>query len=67
MTEQLGAKKLGLEILKTGRRIWVTVRMDPIENTINVAEFMKVKKQLSEIACGIYPNSQTEVMLERLS
>ena len=65
MTEQLGASKLGLEILKTGRRIWVTVRMDPKENTINVAEFMKVKKRLSEIACGVYPNSQTEVMLER--
>jgi predicted Co/Zn/Cd cation transporter (cation efflux family) len=62
---QLGANQIGLEILKTGRRIWVTVRLDPKSDTINVDEFMKVKKNLSKIACSVYPNSQTEVMLER--
>lgn len=66
LKEELGANKLALEILKTGRRIWVTVRLDPKANTINVDEFMKVKKRLSEAACGVYPNSQTEVMLERI-
>jgi hypothetical protein len=30
-----------------------------------MAEFMKIKNRLSEAACGVYPNSQTEVMLER--
>jgi hypothetical protein len=66
LNEQLGAKKLGLEILKTGRRIWVTVRLDPKADTINVDEFMKAKKRLSEVAFEVYPNSQTEVLLERL-
>ena len=66
LKEQLGANKLGLEVLKTGRRIWLTVRMDPKENTISVDQFMKAKKRLSEVACGVYQNSQTEVLLERL-
>lgn len=65
LKEQLGANKLALEILKSGRRIWVTVKIDPQETTINVNEFMKIKKKLGEVACGVYPNSQTEVMLER--
>lgn len=65
LKEQLGADKLALEILKTGRRIWVTVRMEPKEKTINVDEFMQVKTRLSEVASSVYPNSQTEVMLER--
>jgi len=66
LKEQLGAKKLGLEILKTGRRIWVTIRLDPKADTINVDEFMKAKKRLCEVAFEVYPNSQTEVLLERL-
>jgi len=65
LKEQLGADKLALEILKTGRRIWVTVRMEPKEKTINVDEFMQVKTRLSKVASSVYPNSQTEVMLER--
>ena len=67
LKEQLGARKLALEIIKTGRRVWVTVKIDPRENTIDVDEFMKIKNQLGEIACSIHPNSQTEVLLERLT
>ena len=67
LKDQLGAQKLALEILKTGRRIWVTVKMDPNEKIINMDEFMKIKKQLSDVACSIYPNSHTEVLLERLN
>jgi len=66
LTEQLGANKLALEILKTGRRIWVTVRLDPKNQTINMDDFMKVKERLSAVACDVYQNSQTEVILERL-
>ena len=67
LKEQLGAQKLALEILKTGRRTWVTVKLDPQDKIINMDEFMKIKRRLSEIACSIYPNSQTEVLLERLN
>ena len=67
LKEQLGAQKLALEILKTGRRIWVTVKLDPKEKIINVDEFMKIKRLLSDTASSIYPNSQTEVLLERLN
>jgi hypothetical protein len=67
MKDQLGARKIALEILKTGRRIWVTVRIDPREKTIDVDKFMKIKKKLSEAACNVHRNSQTEVLLERLN
>jgi hypothetical protein len=33
----------------------------------NVDEFMKIKKQLGEVACSVHRNSQTEVLLERLN
>ena len=67
LKDQLGARKLALEIIKTGRRIWVTVRIDPKEKNINVDDFMNIKKQLSEAACNVHRNSQTEVLLERLN
>jgi predicted Co/Zn/Cd cation transporter (cation efflux family) len=65
LKDELGAKKLSLEILKTGRRMWVTVKIDPKEKTINVDEFMKVRQRLKEIAQKVYENTDTEVILER--
>jgi len=65
LKEELGANKLTLEILKTGRRIWLTVKVDPKEATINVDEFMKVREKISGIAQKVYENTDTEVILER--
>ena len=65
MKEQLDLKSLKLEVLKTGRRIWVTIFVDPEKDTINVNEFMKVKKHLTKLAREVYEDSQTEVILER--
>jgi len=65
LKDELGAKKLSLEILKTGRRMWVTVKIDPKEATIDVDEFMKVRQRLKEIAQKVYENTDTEVILER--
>jgi len=65
LKEELGANKLALEILKTGRRIWLTVKVDPKEATINVDEFMKVREKISGIAQKVYENTDTEVILER--
>ncbi len=66
LKDELGAKKLSLEILKTGRRMWVTVKIDPKEKTINVDEFMKVRQRLKEIAQKVYENTDTEVILARV-
>ena len=65
LKEELGANKLTLEILKTGRRIWLTVKVDPKEATISVDEFMKVREKISGIAQKVYENTDTEVILER--
>jgi len=37
-----------------------------LKRSINMDDFMKVKERLSEAACCVYQNSQTEIMLERL-
>ncbi len=65
LKDELGAKKLSIEIIKTGRRIWLTVKVDPKEKTINVDEFVKVREKISAIAQKVYENTQTEVILER--
>jgi cation diffusion facilitator family transporter len=65
LKDELGAKKLSLEILKTGRRMWVTVKIDPKEETIDVAEFMNMREKLKELARKVYENTDTEVILQR--
>jgi predicted Co/Zn/Cd cation transporter (cation efflux family) len=62
---ELGANNLALEIIKTGRRLWVTIKLDPKEDTINVDEFLKAKEKLNEIAQGVYDNTHIDVILER--
>jgi predicted Co/Zn/Cd cation transporter (cation efflux family) len=65
LKDQLGAKDLSLEIMKTGRRIWVTVTMDPLEDTITMDAFMKMKQDLKEIAREVYENTDTEIIIDR--
>jgi len=67
LKEQLGARRLALEIMKTGRRMWVTVKIDPQEDTVSVGEFMETKRRLREIAREVYENTDSEVVLERVS
>jgi len=66
LTDQLHARAMALEVIKTGRRLWLTVRFDPRDDEIQVDDFMKVKATLSEAAREVYENTQTEVLLERL-
>jgi cation diffusion facilitator family transporter len=66
LKDELGADKLTLEILKTGRRMWVTVKIDPKEKMIDVDEFMKMREKLKELARKVYENTDTEVILERI-
>ena len=65
LKDELGAKKLSIEIIKTGRRIWLTIKIDPKERTIDVDEFMKMREKLRGIARKVYGNTDTEVILER--
>lgn len=65
LKDQLHARAMALEVIKTGRRLWLTVRFDPRDDDIRVADFMKVKATLSEVAREVYENTQTEVLLER--
>ncbi len=64
LKDHLGAKDLKLEILKTGRRIWVNVFFTPEEETIKMSEFAAVKEKLSETAKEVYENTQIEVFLQ---
>jgi predicted Co/Zn/Cd cation transporter (cation efflux family) len=65
LKEQLGARQLSLEILKTGRRMWVTVFMDPVKDTLHVDEFMAFKSKLQYISREVNPNTQLELILQR--
>jgi predicted Co/Zn/Cd cation transporter (cation efflux family) len=64
LKDQLGAKELDLEIMKTGRRMWVTVRLTPADDTIRMPELKKARDRLSEIAKEIYADTQVELILE---
>jgi predicted Co/Zn/Cd cation transporter (cation efflux family) len=65
LKEQLGARQLSLEILKTGRRMWVTVFIDPVKDTLHVDEFMTFKTKLQDISREVNPNTQIELILQR--
>lgn len=65
LKDQLHARALDLEIIKTGRRLWLTVWFDPRDDEIKIDDFMKVKAKLSKLAREVYENTQTEVILER--
>jgi hypothetical protein len=66
LKEQMGARHLSLEILKTGRRMWVTIFMDPLKDTLHMDEFMALKTKLQDISREVNPNTQTELILERI-
>ena len=65
LKDDLHARAMAIEIIKTGRRLWLTVRLDPRDDVIRVDDFMKVKATISEAAREVYDNTQTEVLLER--
>jgi len=65
MKDELGARNMALEIMKTGRRMWVTVIFDPEKDTIHMDEVMRLKEKLSAAAKEVYENTWTEVLLER--
>lgn len=63
--DQLGAKNLALEIIKTGRRMWLTVRIDPEKETVEIKELVRLKEYIGALAQEVYANTHTEVILDR--
>ena len=66
LKDQLNARALAVEIIKTGRRLWLTIRLDPMNDDIRVDDFMHVKAKLKKLAREVYENTDTEVILERI-
>ena len=65
MKADLGAKSLWFEVLKTGRRVWLTVFMDPLSDNLVVNDFLAHKARLKAVAQEVYPNTSTELIIER--
>jgi predicted Co/Zn/Cd cation transporter (cation efflux family) len=65
LKEQFGLNSMALEIIKTGRRIWLTVFVDPNSATVNIDEFMQMKSSIESMAKEVYENTQTEIILKR--
>lgn len=65
MKAELGARSLSFEILKTGRRIWLTVFMDPLSDNLVVNDFLAHKARLQAAAQEVYANTSTELIIER--
>jgi predicted Co/Zn/Cd cation transporter (cation efflux family) len=66
LKKQLGVKNLALEIMKTGRRMWVTIRIEPEDDTVQMEELSQLKERLSVLAREVYANTHTEVILDRI-
>jgi hypothetical protein len=66
LLEQLGLKNLALEVIKTGRRIWLTIRIEVREDTVEVEQMVRLKEYLSGLVKEVYPNTKTEVILDRI-
>ena len=47
------------------RRIWITIRIDPETDMIDMNAFMKSKKKLSRMAKEIYENTNIDIILDR--
>jgi predicted Co/Zn/Cd cation transporter (cation efflux family) len=63
--DQLQARDMALELIKTGRRLWLTVRLDPPGDQISLDDLMAFKVKISRAAREVYENTETEVILER--
>lgn len=48
-----------------GRQIWITIRIDPETDMIDMNALMKSKKKLSRMAKEIYENTNTDIILDR--
>ena len=64
MADTLDLKHLSFDVIKTGRRRWVTIRVIPKTPTVDIAAFGHLQRTLKQAARQAYENSETEVILE---
>lgn len=65
LKETLDLKSLEIEVLKTGRKMWVTLFADPKADTIDVNQLMKEKAELSRMLKEVYENTDLQIIVER--
>ena len=66
LKNQLGAKNIAFEVMKTGRRIWLTIRIEPESETFTMRDLLRIKEDMSALAQEVYANTHTEVILDRI-
>ncbi len=54
-----------LEVMKMGRKTWVTLRVDTVEDTLSIDALMRFKRSAEQVVREIHENSSTEVILDR--
>ncbi len=67
LTREHDIKVLSLDVIKTGRKTWVTLVVEPDHDEINMNDFMALKNQLQTSLQSIYPDSNAEILLDRQS
>jgi predicted Co/Zn/Cd cation transporter (cation efflux family) len=61
--EKLGFQDLTFDVIKTGRRRWVTVRIIPREKTVAMDQLRAWKQALKQTAWSVYDNTECDVIL----
>ncbi len=54
-----------LEVMKMGRKTWVTLRIDVAEDQISIDALMRFKESASRVVEEIHENASSEVILDR--
>jgi predicted Co/Zn/Cd cation transporter (cation efflux family) len=64
LKDKIGAKKLEIIVSKTGRRVWVFVRMVPKADTLAMKEWQRVLDTVRGAVAEVYDNTNTEILLD---
>lgn len=59
-------KEFQVFLLKTGRRIWINVIIEPTKNSIKMEELLELKNELSVAMQEVYPNTFTQVTIDKI-
>ena len=62
-SETFGFQDLTFDVIKTGRRRWVTVRIVPREKTVAMDQLRDWNQALKQTARMVYDNTECDVIL----
>lgn len=66
LKEDKEIKDFQVFMLKTGRRVWINVVVEPTKQTIKMKELMKLKNELSTAMQEVHPNTFTQVTIDKI-